>query len=122
MDEPMCNSADFSVAAAREYGREDFAAAALDLGQQLLARLDRMAVALEMLAAAGDHNANHVAPAPGDIVGTPYLAQKLGCTTTWAGEMARTGQIPKNCIVPGSGNGKPWKFRREQIEDWINER
>ncbi len=61
-------------------------------------------------------------PEPADIVDTPYVAQRLGCTTVWVAEMARKGEIPKNCLVPGTGNGKPWKFRREAIEHWMASR
>lgn len=77
---------------------------------------------LENLAEETRRLANHVSPAPGDIVGTPFLAKQLGCSVVWAGEMARNGQIPKSCIVPGSGNGKPWKFYLARIEEWLNKR
>jgi hypothetical protein len=87
-----------------------------DLGSQILYRLDRIAAALEDLVEESHRIADHIAPAPGDIVGTPFLAQQLGCSVVWAAEMARNGQIPRNCIVPGTGNGRPWKFRRRQIE------
>ncbi|OAI41508.1 hypothetical protein AYO40_00295 [Planctomycetaceae bacterium SCGC AG-212-D15] len=66
--------------------------------------------------------ADHVAPLPSDIVGTPYIAQRLGCTTSWITELIKTGEIPKNCIVEGTGNGKPWKFHRRAIEEWIKTR
>ena len=61
-------------------------------------------------------------PAPPDHVGTPYVAQKLGVSTTWIADLIRRGEIPGNCIVPGTGNGKPWKFYRERIEKWIASR
>jgi predicted DNA-binding transcriptional regulator AlpA len=63
--------------------------------------------------------ADAVAPEPADVVDSPYVAKKLGCGTTWVGEMARKGTIPKSCLVPGTGNGKPWKFYRAKIEAWI---
>jgi hypothetical protein len=66
--------------------------------------------------------ANHVDPPPDAIVGTPYIAKRLGCTTVWVGEMTRDGLIPKTCIVTGTGNGKPWKFHRQQIDQWIASR
>ena len=56
------------------------------------------------------------------VVGTPYVAGKLGCTTVWVSELARKGDIPKACVVPGTGIGKPWKFFRVKIDGWIAER
>ena len=56
--------------------------------------------------------ADHVDPPPPDIIGTDYIANKLGCTKVWVAKMAAEGMIPKNCIVPGTGIGKPWKFYR----------
>ena len=94
----------------------------VELGPQTLARLDRIADALEQMAEENRRIMSFVAPEPGDVVGTPFLAQQLGCTVVWAAEMARTGEIPKSCIVPGTGNGKIWKFYRRRIEEWINKR
>lgn len=75
----------------------------------------RMTVALERLA-------DHLAPKPPDIVGTPYLAQKLDCSKQWITEMIRTGDLPADAIVVGTGNGKPWKFHRHLIDKWIKNR
>ena len=94
----------------------------LEFGPRTLSALERIAAAIDEVTAEMHRVANHVAPEPGDIVGTPYLAQQLGCSVVWAGEMARNGQIPKHCIVPGSGHGKPWKFYRRQLGDWLNKR
>src|SRR5690606_31508199 len=47
---------------------------------------------------------------PPELVGTPYVAERLGCTTVWVTELIRSGEIPIGCIAPGTGNGKPWKF------------
>jgi hypothetical protein len=66
--------------------------------------------------------ADHFDPPPPDKVGSDYVAGKLGCTTTWVAEMVRNGDIPKSCTVPGTGNGKPWKFYRLQIDQWIESR
>jgi predicted DNA-binding transcriptional regulator AlpA len=66
--------------------------------------------------------ADHLAPQPGDIVGTPHVAQQLGCTTAWITELIKKGEIPSRCLVVGSGNGKPWKFHRRAIEEWIKSR
>jgi hypothetical protein len=66
--------------------------------------------------------ADHFDPPPPDIVGTPYVATKLGCTTDWIAMMVRDGQIPASCLIPGTGDGKPWKFRRSRIDGWISRR
>jgi len=63
--------------------------------------------------------ANHFDPPPPDVVDTTYIADKLGCTKVWVAKMAAEGMIPKNCIVPGTGIGKPWKFYRSRIDPWI---
>ncbi len=66
--------------------------------------------------------ADALAPPPPDIVGTAHVAALLGCTTVWVAEMARAGHLPPGCIVPGTGNGKPWKFYRGKVEGWIASR
>jgi hypothetical protein len=63
--------------------------------------------------------ADHFDPPPPDIVDTNYIADKLGCTTDWVAEMAREGEIPISCVILGTGDGKPWKFRRSWIDQWI---
>lgn len=66
--------------------------------------------------------ANKLDPPPGDIVDSNEVASRLGCTNTWIAEMARKGAIPTSSVVPGSGNGKPWKFYRQKIDAWIASR
>lgn len=66
--------------------------------------------------------ADHFNPDDDKPVGTPYVANRLGQTTTWVAEMARKGILPKSCIVAGTGTGKPWKFHRSQIDRWIEGR
>jgi predicted DNA-binding transcriptional regulator AlpA len=66
--------------------------------------------------------ADAIAPEPEAIVDSRYVANKLGCTTTWVSEMVRKGDIPRSCVVVGTGNGKVWKFYREKIEAWIASR
>ena len=66
--------------------------------------------------------ANHFDPPPPDVVDSVYVAQKLGCTTTWVADMARNGSIPASCLVPGTGKGKLWKFYRAKIEKWLQDR
>lgn len=84
--------------------------------------LNRIAAALERIAEDHKRMVDEMVPPTPNIVGTPYVAGKLGCTTVWITEMIRSGTIPKRCIVIGTGNGKPWKFHREQIESWIASR
>ena len=66
--------------------------------------------------------ADKMDPPPTDKVGSRYVAEKLGVTTTWIAEMVRKGDIPPSCIVPGSGNGRPWKFYRRAIDEWLARR
>ncbi|HTU20214.1 MAG TPA: hypothetical protein VMG10_19270 [Gemmataceae bacterium] len=86
-------------------------------------RLDRMEEALCSIAASLHRLAERFAPiTTSDIVSSRYLADKLGCTTQWIGDMARNGVIPKSCIVDGTGTGKPWKFFKNQIDRWLKNR
>ncbi len=66
--------------------------------------------------------ADHFDPPPPDKVDTAYVAERLGCTTDYVAMLARDGGIPPSCLVKGTGNGKPWKFHRSQIETWIASR
>lgn len=91
-------------------------------GKPLLSILERIAFALESISESNQRMADHFDPSPPDIIGTPYLAGKLGCTTVWIAEMIRSGLIPDNCIVPGTGNGKPWKLYCGRIEAWLKSR
>jgi hypothetical protein len=84
--------------------------------------LARIAEAIERLQHQIARIADHFDPPPPDKVGTPYIADRLGCTTVWITEMVRSGEIPSGCVVPGTGNGKPWKFFRARIDDWLETR
>lgn len=88
-------------------------------GQELI-RLRR--ADLTSIAKSLERIADVVDPPPSKIVDSPYVANRLDCTTVWVAEMARNGQIPKNCIVAGTGNGKVWKFYRTLIDQWIESR
>ena len=66
--------------------------------------------------------ADHCDPPKRATVGTPYIAERLGITTKWVGDLVRKGEIPKSCICPKAGEGKYWRFWREKIDDWIEER
>jgi len=108
----------------------------LEVGPRTMDVLLRLAKATENLAAAignsqGDMDelvgevrriSNHFDPPASEVVGTDYLAKALGCTQTWIAELVRTGEIPPSCIVPGTGNGKPWKFYRRKLDRWMRER
>jgi hypothetical protein len=83
-----------------------------DLALQFLAVFQDIAGSLRRLADAH-------APAPPDIVGTRYVAQRLCVTPEWVSEMALHKKIPASCIVPGTGKGKVWKFYREKTDRWI---
>ena len=89
---------------------------------EMLVLLQRLAVGVETLHNEVRRVADHLSPEPCDVVGTPYIAKRLACTTVWVTDMARNGQIPKNCIVPGTGSGKPWKFYRRGIDEWLGKR
>lgn len=58
-------------------------------------------------------------PKPPDYMDGPNVAARLGLTPTRVAQMARDGDIPASCVVPGTGDGKPWKFVRSRIEAWI---
>jgi hypothetical protein len=66
--------------------------------------------------------ADHFDPPPSDIVDTPYIANRLGLTTARIAQLVRSGEIPKACVVPGSGNGRLWKFYRRRMEEWLAKR
>jgi hypothetical protein len=74
---------------------------------------------LERLVVACERIADRLDPPPPGIVDSPCVASRLGCTTTWVADMARRGEIPVGCVVPGTGNGRPWKFYRAKVETWI---
>jgi hypothetical protein len=77
---------------------------------------------LNVLAYSAKRLSAHFAPTASEIVDSGYVAGKLGCTTTWVSEMTRAGRIPRKCVVPGTGNGKVWKFYRRKIDAWMESR
>jgi len=66
--------------------------------------------------------ADHFDPPPPNVVTTRYVADKLNCTLVHAARQAADGDIPRSCVVPGTGGGKPWKFYRSRIDQWIEQR
>jgi hypothetical protein len=87
----------------------------LNVNDGELSPLVRIAIALERIA-------DHLAPEPENVVGTDYVARKLGCTSTHVARMVRDGNVPLSCVVPGCGDGRPWKFLRQRIDDWLEMR
>lgn len=74
---------------------------------------------MERLTAALERIANRIAPPPAAIVDSRWVADRLGCTTTWVADMVRSGELPRGCVVAGTGNGRPWKFHRAAVERWL---
>lgn len=66
--------------------------------------------------------ADHFDPPNLESVGTSYIAQRLGVTPKWVGDLVRKGDIPSSCICPKSGNGNYWRFWKNRIDKWIEER
>lgn len=60
---------------------------------------------------------------PQEIVGTDYIANRLGCSSQYVSRMATEGTIPKSCIKVSSGERRQrWKFFRSEIDRWIEGR
>ena len=60
-------------------------------------------------------------PKTSELVGTGYVASRLGKTKQWVGKMAERGTIPKDCIAPKVSGGRIWKFYRDKIDAWLLE-
>jgi hypothetical protein len=65
--------------------------------------------------------ADALAPTPPDLVGTPYVAQQSGRTTTRVTQWVQSGELPSHCVHSG-GDGFPYKFYREHIDKWLESR
>ena len=63
-----------------------------------------------------------LAPEVPDLVGTDYIARRLGVSKQWVGAMAERGDIPKNCVAPKISGGRIWRFHRDKVEAWLRER
>ena len=93
--------------------------------ERLTIAAERIAAHLEVLTSVATslaRIADRLAPSPAVVVGSRYVADRLGCTTVWVAQMARRGQIPRHCVVTGTGSGKPWKFYRERLDGWLASR
>jgi hypothetical protein len=84
-----------------------------------LERIESMAPSWATIAERLDQIVGHLVPPAADIVGSKYVAERLGCSTTWVGRMATNGMIPASCIVSGTGQGRLWKFHRRRVEEWL---
>lgn len=94
----------------------------LDALEEAAGRSPTPTTAWEAMARSITRIADALAPPPPGVVDSVYVARRLGCTTTWIADQARNGDIPRRCIVAGTGRGKPWKFHREWIDEWIESR
>ena len=97
-------------------------ARAAGMTDDLIEALERLAIAAERIQEQLLRIADHFDPPPPDIVDSPYIADRLGVTTTRIAQMIREGTIPKDCIVPGTGNGRLWKCYRSRIRKWLETR
>jgi hypothetical protein len=82
-----------------------------------LRMLERIASSVEPIAQEMRRVANHFDPPPPNVVDSRDVADRLGCTTTWVADMARSGRIPRSCVVPGTGNGQLRKFYRVKVDE-----
>jgi len=54
-----------------------------------------------------------------ELVGTRYVADRLGLTTQRISQMIVSKELPSQLVVRG-GNGNPYKFNRLEIDKWIS--
>ena len=84
--------------------------------------LERLVIAIEENNRQIQRIADHVSPPKRASVTSSYVAERLGRSSRRVRDMARDGDIPKSCICPGSGDGNYWRFWKEKIDRWIEER
>lgn len=92
------------------------------MAHDIIQAIERLAVAAEGIQEQLRRLADHFDPPPPDIVNTAFVANKLGCTKIWVARMAADRLILASCVLPGTGNGKVWKFYRSRIEKWLETR
>jgi hypothetical protein len=64
--------------------------------------------------------ADHVDPTPaGGLVGTNYLAERLGVTVKWAGQLAENGTVPADCVAVRGGDGRQWRLYKDKVDAWL---
>lgn len=73
----------------------------------------------ERIAAGIERLIDVLVPKTTELVGTEYIASKIGASKQWVGKMAEKGTIPKNCIAPKVSGGRVWKFYRDKIDAWL---
>lgn len=84
--------------------------------------LENVSSSLEQIKPAIIRIADHFDPRQRSVVGTPYIAERLGVSVRWINDLIHKGEIPKSCICPQSGEGKYWRFWKEKIDLWIEGR
>lgn len=84
--------------------------------------LERLALAIEQCSDDIRRIADHICPPPNAFVDTQYVSTKIGVTKERISQMIREGVVPQHCVVEGTGNGKPWKFHRRPIDQWLRSR
>jgi hypothetical protein len=87
----------------------------------ILASLKDIAASQQIIAESLQRLADAKAPAK-EKVGTGYVADRQDYSTQYVAQLARDGEIPATCLVPGTGGSKPWKFFRKEIDAWIARR
>lgn len=63
-----------------------------------------------------------LAPEVPDLVGTTYVASRLGVSTTWVCRLADNGDIPKACMAPRLSGGRIRRFFRDKVDQWLSEK
>lgn len=103
---------DSSVYLALSLARQHFTETYGPINGRALELLDGIATDIRRVA-------DTLSPTPPQKVGSDYIAQKLGCSKAWITELARDNRLPRCCVVQGTGNGKPWRFHRREVDHWI---
>ena len=87
--------------------------------QRIAAALEDVAARLKNIEPAIGRIAEHFDPQKRGVVGTPYIAERLGVSVRWINDLIHKGEIPKTCFCPNTGEGKYWRFWKEKIDEWI---
>lgn len=87
--------------------------------QRIAAALEDVAARLKSIEPAVARIAEHFDPQKRGVVGTPYIAERLGVSVRWINDLIHKGEIPKGCFCPHTGEGKYWRFWKEKIDEWI---
>ena len=89
---------------------------------RIAAALEQIALPIRDVEPALRRIADHFDPPKRGTVGTPYVAERLGVSVRWISDLIRRGDIPKSCIVPRSGDGKYWRFWKDKIDEWVEQK